>query len=44
MININFIDEFNLSMIQVKELNQKIPIGRTFVKTVKKLFKINHGF
>lgn len=44
MININFIDEFNLSMVQVKELNEKIPIGRTFIKTMKKFFKINHGF
>jgi two-component system LytT family response regulator len=44
MININFIEEFNLSMIQLKELNQKIPIGRTFIKNVKKVFKKNQGF
>lgn len=43
-VNINFIEEFNLSMIRLKELNQKIPIGRTFIKNLKRVFIRNSGF
>lgn len=39
LINLNYVEEFNLSIIKLKKLDHKIPIGRTFIKNVKRLFK-----